>query len=63
MEIYVVRAGDTIWGIARRFGVPLEQLMWDNQLESDIPLMVGQALLVRTGMAQPGRPVISIGYA
>ncbi len=64
MEIYVVRSGDTAWAIARKFRIPLEQLMWDNQLEEDIPLVVGQALLIRSGDGDGKRePVISIGYA
>lgn len=64
MEIYVVRSGDTAWAIARKFRIPLEQLMWDNQLEEDVPLVVGQALLIRSGDGDGKRePVISIGYA
>lgn len=64
MEIYVVRAGDTAWAIARKFGIPLERLMWDNQLEEAVPLVVGQALVIRQGQEEGRkRPVISVGYA
>ena len=64
MEIYVVRAGDTAWAIARKFGIPLERLMWDNQLEEAVPLVVGQALVIRRGQEEGRkRPVISVGYA
>lgn len=64
MEIYVVRAGDTAWAIARKFGIPLERLMWDNQLEEAVPLVVGQALVIRRGQDEGRkRPVISVGYA
>lgn len=64
MEIYVVRAGDTAWAIAQKFQIPLERLMWDNQLEEEIPLVVGQALVIRRGDGDGRKqPVISVGYA
>ena len=47
MEIYVVQRGDTAWAIARRFDVPLERLIADNQLGEEAALTVGQALLIR----------------
>ena len=64
MEIYVVRAGDTAASVSERFQVPREQLMWENQLEEGIPLVPGQALLIRTGEVEGAvRPILSIGYA
>lgn len=45
MEIYVVRRGDTLQSIAARFGVSVERLAYDNELEGDT-LVVGQALII-----------------
>lgn len=46
MEIYVVRAGDTLSAVARRFGIPLSLLASINGASVNAPLAVGQALLV-----------------
>ncbi|MCM1499413.1 MAG: glycosyl hydrolase family 18 protein [Clostridium sp.] len=45
MEIYVVKAGDTLTGIADQFGVSAERLAYDNEIAGE-DLVVGQALLV-----------------
>lgn len=44
--IYEVSAGDTLYSIAQRFGVSVEQIRFDNQLEQQQPLVKGQALLI-----------------
>lgn len=46
MYIYTVKAGDTLAGIARANGVPLEQLAADNGLTPTSNLAVGQALII-----------------
>jgi murein DD-endopeptidase MepM/ murein hydrolase activator NlpD len=43
---YVVKAGDTLWSIARRFGSTATRLADINQLSLTDDLEVGQALLV-----------------
>ncbi|MDO5155369.1 MAG: glycosyl hydrolase family 18 protein [Eubacteriales bacterium] len=45
MEIYVVKSGDTLISIAEQFGVSVQRLAYDNEIENDA-LVVGQALLV-----------------
>ena len=64
MEIYVVRAGDTLSRIASSFDVPLSQLIQDNGLTDPYRLVVGQALVVRfptlTYTVQPGDTLFSI---
>ena len=45
--IYVVRAGDTVYSIARETGVEPAQIQYDNQLYGQSHLVPGQALLIR----------------
>lgn len=47
MEIYVVKAGDTLSSIALRYGVPISQVILDNALETPQFLVPGQALVIR----------------
>lgn len=46
MEIYIVKAGDTVSGIAEEFGISVQRLITDNALSSDGQLTPGQALLI-----------------
>ena len=46
MEIYVVKNGDTLWQIARRYGLSVDRLSETNQLQNPSLLSVGQALLI-----------------
>lgn len=65
-EIYVVKPGDTVYGISRSFSVDMNQVIADNQLIYPYELAVGQALLIDLGageQAGPGRRIRSIGYA
>lgn len=50
---YVVRPGDSLWSIARDFGVTMEELIRLNNLP-DRPLQVGEELIV------PARPVYTV---
>lgn len=43
---HVVRSGDTLWGIANRYGLPLENLLAYNNLAQNAVLSIGQALLI-----------------
>lgn len=45
MEIYVVKAGDTLQSIATQYGVSAERVAFDNNIEGE-NLVVGQALLI-----------------
>lgn len=55
--IYVVKEGDNVDQIARTAGIPVEELIWANQLEAPYRLAVGQALFVGTqSSVQAGRP-------
>ncbi len=47
MEIYIVKEGDTLSSIARRYGVSTERLTVENGIEAPDRLAVGQALTVQ----------------
>lgn len=46
MQIYVVKEGDNVDGIASSVGIPVETLIYDNQIEYPYRLAVGQALFI-----------------
>jgi len=46
LETYVVKSGDTLTGIASRFGISMMTIWWANQLTSKDDLHVGQKLII-----------------
>lgn len=46
MIIHVVSAGEDIFSIARRYGVPAERIIRDNEFEDPNDLVVGQNLVI-----------------
>lgn len=46
MTIYVVQRGDTLYGVARRYGTTVADLIYANQLQTPDILSVGQALVI-----------------
>lgn len=64
MEIYVVKAGDTVDSIAESYGVEVSSVIYDNQLSYPYPLALGQALLISAGeVSEPSYPAWVNGYA
>ena len=57
MLIYEVRAGDTLYALARRFGSTVEELARLNQLADPARLVVGQSLLIPGGESRPLRDI------
>ena len=51
---YVVQAGDSLWEISRRTGVPLQRLLRDNDMQPEQPLSIGRRLNLASG-AEPQR--------
>lgn len=49
VEIYVVKSGDSVYAIARRYGVAMEEIVQANQLSDPNILAVGQALIIPGG--------------
>ena len=45
-ESYLVRAGDSVWRIATRFGVPQEDLMKANGIDDPRKMRVGMELRI-----------------
>lgn len=64
MEIHVVKPGDTLYSVALRYGVPMSQLINDNQLSDPSRLVVGQTLVIQypllTHTVRPGDTLYSI---
>jgi murein DD-endopeptidase MepM/ murein hydrolase activator NlpD len=54
---YTVQAGDTLWGISRKTGVPLTDLLQINSLRENSILHPGQVLLLESRPAEPVHPV------
>lgn len=78
MQIYVVKQGDNVDQIAGAFGITVERLIYDNQIDPPYRLAVGQALLIRNeedltgeagdtvgsiGSSGPRLPLETNGYA
>ncbi|MBQ8821834.1 MAG: LysM peptidoglycan-binding domain-containing protein [Lachnospiraceae bacterium] len=63
VEIYVVQPGDTVDGIAGRFGVNVWTIIEDNQIIFPYALAVGQALFIDLGTRVPRGTLRVSGYA
>lgn len=64
MQIHVVRPGETLWLIAQRYGVTVNQIVTANQLENPSKLVSGLAIVIptttRTHTVQPGQNLSEI---
>lgn len=61
MQIYVVQQGDTLWELAQRYGVPMNEIVVANGLETPDQLVVGQALVIPTpSQGTTSKPVIDV---
>ena len=47
MDIHVVQPGDTLYRLARQYGVSMDRLIYDNQLPDPSQLVVGQTIVIR----------------
>lgn len=64
MDIYIVKAGDTLYQIAGAYGVPFTEIAFLNQLTDPYTLAIGQALLIPVNGAKRERPQVKVnGYA
>jgi spore germination protein len=46
LTIYTVKAGDSLYAIARRYGVTVDALIYANQIANPLRLVVGQAIII-----------------
>lgn len=64
LRIHVVRRGESIFTIARRYNVSPEKIISDNELVNPTRLVVGQTLVIlegtRTHVVAPGQSIYSI---
>lgn len=64
MGIYIVQPYDSVDGIATVSGIPVETVIYDNQLVYPYSLAVGQALYLPSGSEETVKvPLVSNGYA
>ncbi len=61
MEIYVVKPGDSVDTIAVTQGVPVDTIIYNNQLKYPYPLAIGQALLLSKGESPQVRKAVETG--
>ncbi|QUW22361.1 LysM peptidoglycan-binding domain-containing protein [Sporosarcina sp. Marseille-Q4063] len=60
MQIHVVKKGESLWDLSHQFGIPIEQIINVNQLETPEKLVVGQALIIPTSTPVTAKPVIDV---
>lgn len=64
MIIHVVKSGESLYSIAKRYGVSYEKVVRDNELETPNRLVVGQTIVILEGERQhrvaPGESMYSI---
>ena len=63
MQIVEVKAGDTLYALARRYATTVEALAWDNQIADPARLTPGQTLVVPGGSSNPRRCAEVNAYA
>ena len=59
-ELYQVKPGDTLYGIANKYGISLKELKAINNLESDI-ISIGQLLNVPSGLSSVNTYTVGSG--
>lgn len=49
MGVHIVKAGDTVWSIAKRYGVSSQSIIEANRLQNSVQLFINQTLFVPLG--------------
>ncbi|HOR85434.1 MAG TPA: LysM peptidoglycan-binding domain-containing protein [Bacillota bacterium] len=52
MIIHVVKAGDSLYSISRRYGIPVSRIASDNGIDISDTLVIGQTIVILTGTRQ-----------
>lgn len=61
MELYIVQPGDTVDTIAWEQGVPVDTILYNNQIPFPYRLAIGQALLLTKGEEPTDLPALTVG--
>lgn len=69
-NVYTVMAGDTLWGISKNYGVPLQSLIDANTIAAPYQLQIGQQVRIPSGVPQASAvaantaaPILGSDYA
>lgn len=66
MIIYTIRQGDNIYSISRRYNVPMQKILGDNQIENPEQLVVGQSIVINVDNIKhtvaPGESLYTIAF-
>jgi len=57
-DVYTVKGGDTLWGIARKFGVSVAQLAERNAVSRNYFVRTGQRLVIPSPAGTAGPPLL-----
>jgi len=57
--VHVVRPGDTAWGVARRYGVPLTAVLRANGLDASARILPGRKLVLPGATPRRARPAVT----
>jgi hypothetical protein len=57
---HVVKPGETLWRIARNYGVPMEKIAWVNGIEDPTKIIAGEKLIIPGVVNKTGSPDILI---
>jgi len=60
LDVYLVRAGDTLWSVARRHGTTPERLGARNGISTEAILSIGQRLKVPTAQPKPATEIYQV---
>lgn len=63
MKIHIVSAGESVDTISALYEIPVNQLIFDNQLIYPYQLAIGQALFISDGLNMKNRNIYVNGYA
>lgn len=48
MQIHTVKRNDNLWNLSKTYGVPVEHIAQVNEIDEQLPLVIGQALIIPT---------------
>jgi len=64
MVIHIVRQGDTIYRLSRKYGISMQKIIDDNAILNTQELVIGQALVINVNnvkyTVKPGDALYSI---